>query len=266
MRQVVTLALLGFSYLLFGSELKEVKVSGQDNAQLKLVGDVSADSVTWKLSENTLDIVLPGTVLAKEHGDKIEITTPHSLIKRLSFINASNSSVKGKVIINGTVEDIQKRVNVNKVGNEIVFTVEYPKNNSSALRLLQEEQIPLAAQKKTAKNDSNEGYRSALMMITAFFLIVGIAGFVFVRFFRQKGAFRGARKYLIEQLGYCPVGAKAGVSLLKIGNDFVLVGITPNQISMLSHLPKLQEQYEEESGFERGVFKQAVAEEVKRLG
>jgi len=55
------------------------------------------------------------------------------------------------------------------------------------------------------------------------------------------------------------------VSLLKVGTEFVLVGITPNQISMLSHLPKLQEQYAEETGFERGIFKEAVSEEVQRL-
>lgn len=266
MRQVVILAILGFSYLLLGSELREVAVLGQENAQLKLVGDFSPDSLAWKVQDNSLEISLPGTVLSKEHGDKIELVAPHALIKRVSFINTTNSTVKGKVVLNGSMEEIQKRVGISKAGNDVVMTVDYPRQNSSTLRLLQEEQIPLVGQKKNLQQESQSNYRTAITLVTVFFLLIGVAGFVFFRFFRQKGALRGARKYLIEQLGYCPVGTKAGVSLLKIGKDFVLVGITPNQISMLSHLPKLQEEYEEESGFERSVFKQAVAEEFKKLG
>lgn len=266
MRQVVILALLGFSYLLLGAELREVAVVGQENAQLKMIGDLSPDSAVWKVQDGILEIVLPGTVLSKEHGDKIELLGPHALIKRISFINTTNTTVKGKVVLNGSMEEIQKRIGISKVGNDLVMTVDYPRQNSSTLRLLQEEQTPLTGPKKSLQQESQSNYRTALTLVTLFFLIIGVGGFVFFRFFRQKGALRGARKYLIEQLGYCPVGTKSGVSLLKIGKDFVLVGITPNQISMLSHLPKLQEEYEEESGFERSVFKQAVAEEFKKLG
>ncbi|NDD05493.1 MAG: hypothetical protein EB078_11345 [Proteobacteria bacterium] len=89
--------------------------------------------------------------------------------------------------------------------------------------------------------------------------------FLVLRTVKNKVGLKGTRRYLIEQLGYHSLGAKSGVSLLRIGQEFVLVGVTPNSINIISHLPKLREQYEEETGFERGVFKQAIAEEVQRL-
>lgn len=265
MRQVLILAILGVTYLALGAELTSISVSGQDNALVSLAGEIPAESVSWRVQDNAIEVTISQASINKDQGEKIELISPHSLIKRLSFIQASQSTVKGKVIVNGSAEDLQKRVKLTKSNGGLVLALDYPKQNSTTLRLLQEEQAPLAHLATGAKSNGSTNYQYVFTLITLFFLLCIGGGFFFLKFFRNKGALRGARRYLIEQLGYCPVGPKAGVSLLKVGKEFVLVGITPNQISMLSHLPKLQEQYEEETGFERGVFKEAIAEEVQRL-
>jgi flagellar biogenesis protein FliO len=265
MRQVLVLALLGFTYLALGAELTSVSVTGQENALVRIAGDLPSESVSWKVVDNTIEFTISQASLAKDHGEKIELISPHALVKRLTFIQASGQAIKGKLIVNGSSEELAKRVKLAKSGDSLVLVVDYPKQNSSALRLLQEEQTPLAnlAGGNQTNNQSNSRY--VFTLVTLFLVLVSVGIFFLLRILRTKGALRGARKYLIEQLGYCPIGPKSGVSLLKVGKEFVLVGITPNQISMLSHLPKLQEQYEDETGFERVVFKEAVAEEVQRL-
>ena len=58
-------------------------------------------------------------------------------------------------------------------------------------------------------------------------------------------------------------GGKAGVSLIKVGSEFVLVGVSSHQVSFLSSLPKLESQYEDENRFERETFQAAVQQEVR---
>ncbi len=105
-------------------------------------------------------------------------------------------------------------------------------------------------------------------------MLVGIVAFLVASagiFFALKALQRrttggGNRRYLIESLSYCPVGpgGKAGLSLVKIGNEFVLVGVTAQQVTMLSTLPELKARYENESKYERGTFSQAVQEELAK--
>jgi len=265
MRQVLLLALFGLSYLALGAELKSVSVSGQDNALISMVGEIPAESVSWRVVDNTIELTISEGMIAKEHGEKIELVAPHVLVKRLSFIQSSQASIKGKLIVNGSAEALTKRVKLAKSNGALVLTLDYPQQNSNTLRLLQEEQTPIANLASSSKSVASNDSHYVFTLVTLFLVLCAAGGFFLLRTFRSKGALRGARKYLIEQLGYCPVGPKSGVSLIKVGKEFVLVGVTPNQISMLSHLPKLQEQYEEETGFERGVFREAVAEEVQRL-
>jgi flagellar biogenesis protein FliO len=265
MRQVLIAFLLCCAYFAIGAEVSNVKVTGQDRAELSFLGDLPAEPPTWKISDNTLELMFSGTHLAPEHGGKLELESPHALIKRLSLYSSGDNNLKGKIVLNGSMEGIKKRIQMGRSGKDLVLAVDYPKTESATLKLMQEEQIPLTGLAVAGKSEGSRNYRTAVLLVLFVLLSLGLGAFIFVRFVKNKGGLSGTRRYLIEQLGYYPMGAKAGVSLLRIGKEFVLVGVTPNSINIISHLPKLQEQYEEESGFERGVFKQAIAEEVQRL-
>jgi flagellar biogenesis protein FliO len=98
-------------------------------------------------------------------------------------------------------------------------------------------------------------------------LVLGGAAFAswnFARILKKKGSWKGSRRYLIETLAQVPVGdnRKTNVTLLKIGSEFILVGVTAEHVSFLSSLPRLQEQYLEESSMERDTFNEAVKEET----
>lgn len=265
MRQVVLLSLVFLGYLAFGNQVNNLTVTGQDRAEIEVMGQLPTSSPTWKVQDNVLEVSWPNTSLAPNHGEKLEVSAPHALIKRVTLLQGANDTLKGRIVINGSMEGIRDRVKINHSDKRTSFSVDYPTQNGNTMKMLQEEQTPIAAAAFTQRSDSSSGYRTVVGVIALFLLFCMVGGFVFYRYFKGKGALRGARRYLIEQLSYCPLGAKSGVSLLKVGHEFVLVGITPNQISMLSQLPKLQEQYEQETGFERGVFQEAVAEEVQRL-
>jgi flagellar biogenesis protein FliO len=265
MRQVVLLTLIFMGYLAFGYEVENVAVTGQDRAQIEVAGQLPPSAPAWKVQDNVLEVSWPNTKLASKHGEKLELSAPHALIKRVTLLQGANDTLKGRIVINGSMEAIRERMTLSNSGSSTLVSIDYPTQNGNTMKLLQEEQTPIAASAFLQKNESAGSYRTVVGIISLFLLLCVVGGLVFFRFFKGKGALRGARRYLIEQLSYCPLGAKSGVSLLKIGTEFVLVGITPNQISMLSQLPKLQEQYEEETGFERGVFQEAVAEEVQRL-
>lgn len=265
MRQIVLLALFFMGYLALGYQLESVRVGGEDRAQIEFVGQLPESPRAWKVQDNAIEVSWANTKLASQHGEKLELLAPHTLIKRVTLIQGSDDTLKGRIVMNGTMEGIRDRIKLSTTEKGPSFTVDYPAQNANAMRMLQEEQTPLANSAFMKKQDSSSGYRTVVGVISVFLLFCLVGSYLFFRYFKGKGALRGARRYLIEQMSYCPLGAKSGVSLLKIGREFVLVGITPNQISMLSQLPKLQEQYEEETGFERHVFQEAVAEEVQKL-
>lgn len=265
MRQVVLLSLFFIGYLAFGYQVENLNVRGQDKAQIEVLGQLPKESPSWKVQDNVLELSWPNTKLAAKLGEKLELTAPHALLKRVTLVQGAHDTVKGRIVINGSLEGIKDRIKFISSESGISVAIEYPLQNATTMKLLQEEQTPISASALSQKTENASGYRTVFGVIALFLLFCFVGGFGFYRYLKGKGNFRGARRYLIEQLSYCPIGAKSGVSLLKIGREFVLVGITPNQISMLSQLPKLQEQYEEEAGFERGVFQEAVAEEVQRL-
>jgi flagellar biogenesis protein FliO len=137
---------------------------------------------------------------------------------------------------------------------------------AATIKLLQEEQAPIATEASAAKSSSSAGWVRLFLALFVFSLAGGGA-YVAAKFLKKQGAFRGSRKYLVENLAYCPVGpgGKTGVGLIKVGSEFVLVGVTGQQVSFLSNLPKLSAQYESENHFERDTFRAAVEEEVQRL-
>ena len=265
MRQIVLLALFFIGYLALGYQVDSVKVGGEDRAQVEFVGQLPEAAPSWRIQDNTVELSWSGTKLAAQHGEKLELSAPHTLIKRVTLIQGAGDTLKGRVVMNGSMEGIRDRIKLVPSGASAVLSIDYPAQNATTMKLLQEEQTPFAPSAFLKKNESSSSYRTVVGIVALFLLICLGGAYLFFRYVKGKGALRGARRYLIEQLSFCPLGAKSGVSLLKIGREFVLVGITPNQISMLSQLPKLQEQYEEETGFERGVFQEAVAEEVQKL-
>lgn len=127
------------------------------------------------------------------------------------------------------------------------------------------EELPIVSQQAVlSKKESESSIIRIILSIVLILLLGGISVFA-IRFFKRKEFRSGTRKYLIEKVTFCPLGPKVGVSLLKVGKEFVLVGVTPSQVSFLSTLPKLQAQYEEEKKFDTGTFRAAVEEEVGRI-
>src|SRR5690606_14075960 len=95
------------------------------------------------------------------------------------------------------------------------------------------------------------------------------AGVYLVKFSKGKSMVwrGGTRRHLIETVAQAPLaGGKASVAILRVGSEFVMVGVTPNSVSHLSNLPKLQEEYEAETSLERDSFKEAIAQQVRRGG
>lgn len=139
------------------------------------------------------------------------------------------------------------------------------KDNAPA-SLFQEEETPLNLNASGSSHVAEPHFQAGqLLLVFLLLLVAGGCTVFFFRFLKTKGKWQGSRKYLIEQLGYCPMGTKTGVSLIKVGKEFLLIGITPQQVTMLSKLPKLEAQYEEESQFERETFRDAVGQEIHRM-
>lgn len=253
------------SAVVFGAEINGVQVSGEDKATVTFQGNLPAQVPSWRVNDGTLEVTFPSTTLGPAIKEKLDMESPHALVRRLSLYAIDDSTVRAKLILNGSTEGMKDRIRLGKDGDQLLLSIEYPKGQSATLNLLKEEQKPISVGPEKSVAATGKGYGLTIAIVLFTLLSAGIATFLFTKFLRKKGGLKGSRKFLIEQLGYCPLGTKTGVSLLKIGSEFVLVGVTPNQVSMLSSLPRLQEQYEEEASFERGVFKESVAEEVRRL-
>lgn len=249
----------------FAQTLTQVNVSGEKEAVLQFNG-VSTEPV-WKVRSNVLELTFNGTTLAQETEGKLDLSSPHPLIKRVSAFQSEKDVVRVNVVMNGSLDGIDERVRLEKNANGITLKCAYPKGDVSFLDSLKEEEIPLTQTQKSgekkAEKEMGVGVTIAITLLALVFF--GCAAFYSFRFLKTKGGFRGTRKFLIEQLGYCPLGPKMGVSLIKIGEEFVLLGVTPGNISMLSSLPKLRDQYLEENKFERNTFKEAVEEEYNRM-
>lgn len=263
-RGLLTIASL-IAVTVFGAEITGVEVTGEDKAVVSFQGTFNDQVPAWKVNDGNLEITFSGTHLGEPIKQKLDLESPHALVRRLSVYALDEQTTRAKVILNGSLEALRDRIHVGKDGGRLLFSIDYPKGQSAALNLLREEQKPLAAQSEKTVINSGKGYGLTLAILILTLLGAGAATFFFTKFLRKKGGVRGSRKFLIEQLGYCALGTKTGVSLLKVGNEFVLVGVTPGNVNFLSNLPRLQEQYDEEASFERGVFKESIAEEVRRL-
>jgi flagellar biogenesis protein FliO len=237
---------------------KEARLSFKMDGAVRDVPKVS-------VKENVLELLFAGVTL--EEGKKIDLVSPHVLISRVSVFEPEKGRVKARIVVNGSVERLRERLTLTKSDSGVLGTVALPDGENPTLSLLKEEQLPLA---REASGGTLPKVQSgwAQTLVPLFLLLVlcagGLAGF---RYLKGKGKLGGSRKYLVEHVSYCPVGhgGKAGVSLVRVGPDFYLVGVTAGQVNLLSAMPQLSNQYKEETKLERESFQEAVAQEVKRL-
>ncbi|NDG25624.1 MAG: hypothetical protein EB120_00430 [Proteobacteria bacterium] len=59
MRQFLIAFLLCCAYFAIGAEVKEVKVGGTERAEVSIVGDLTSESPSWKITNNILELNLP---------------------------------------------------------------------------------------------------------------------------------------------------------------------------------------------------------------
>lgn len=263
--KVLSLGMLVCAFALAGGNLEAVKVAGEKSAEISFVGVTTAPAM--QIDENTIDLVFADSKLAESLGGKIDLLSPHTLVQRVSAFPTERGGVRAKIVVNGTAEGLRQRLQTKAEGGAVKLAISYPSGADATLKLLKEEQAPLAAETLQAPTTSGHSGWGRLFLAFLVFALAGGGTYVAARFLKKKGAFVGSRRYLVENLAYCPVGpgGKTGVSLIKVGSEFVLVGVTANQVSFLSNLPKLAEQYESETHFERDTFRAAVEEEVNRM-
>lgn len=264
MKAISLFALCVFAANSHAYQIQSIKVVGEKKAEIQFLGG-AIPVPTYKIAEGVLELSFPGAELTEASQGKLDLESPHALIRRVSVFSPEKNLVKAKIVVNGTVENLKDRISLARIENGLGATLEFPQGESATLNLLKEEQLPIASLTAGTKKEGASFPYLQLVLVIVLLLTAGGTTFYFVKTLKGKGGLRGTRRYLIEQLGYVSLGAKTGVSLLKVGREFVLVGVTPNNVSMLSLLPKLQEQYDDETHFERGVFKEAMTEEVERI-
>ena len=103
-----------------------------------------------------------------------------------------------------------------------------------------------------------------LTLVCSVLSLVGVWVYLSVRFLGRRSAEKP--KAFVQEMSYCPIGpgGKAGVGVVKVGRELLLVGVTPNHVSALMPLKDMPEEYLAEKS-ERSTFKEAVEEEYRRL-
>lgn len=246
--------------------LDGVTVQGGDRAEVLFNIKQAEESVPQiQVNGSAVEIVFLGAEFSKEMTQR-SWSSVHPLIQSLQ-LSGEKGSVKAKLLVAGTAEALKKRVRLEKNEKAVRLFIDYPLNaeGKTASRWQDSEQLPLGnLDAKTEKAKSGQ----PLVVIFVVMLLVVVSGAVAVWYIKNAKGHpfkRGSRKYLIEQVAYHSLGNRNGVSLLKVGSEFVLVGITPQNVTMLSHLPELKKRYEDETQFEREEFKVAVEDELGRI-
>jgi flagellar biogenesis protein FliO len=249
----------------FAFEISSVKVQGEHEALVQFHGVGPKPSApTFKVAGNTIEVSLGNAILKDVYQGKLDVSSPHALVHRVSVYETSNKLLKATIVVNGSLEGLKNRVSFGEGGDAVNLKIEYPKVGNSTLDLLKEEQLPIQEISTTNKKEAKSFQWVQLVLFFVVMIAAGVGTFFVVKFAKAKGAWGGSRKYLIEQLSYVPIGGtKSGVALVKVGSEFVLLGVTPNQVSFLSSLPKLTQNYEEETLFEKNTFKEAVQEQIR---
>ena len=252
------------STLGLGFEISSVKVGGDSQASVEFIGTGNRSIPTYKVNGNAIEVSFNNSNLSAIHQGKLDVNSPHALVQRVSLFEAEGKQVRAVIVVNGSLEGIKNRISVSEGATGATLKLDYPKVGNSTLDLLKEEQAPLQDLRSEVKKESRGFQWVQLVLFLVVVVGAGASTFFVVKFAKTKGNWGGSRKYLIEQLSYVPIGGtKSGVALVKVGSDFVLLGVTPNQVNFISNLPKLSAQYEEESSFEKTAFSEAVQEQIR---
>jgi len=250
----------------FANELTDIRVGGDERAEITFYTNGNSKGLpSIRFENNTIEVTLKDMVLPKQFDGKIDLASPHTLINRLSAYAPRADLLRTRIVIKGSTEKLKERVTVSTVPEGIRLSIAYPAQVASTMELLKQEDALLIAptvEKEKAESTNNTAQLFIAIMVI---LMAAVVTYFAVRFLRKKGHRGGSRKYLIEQMSYCALGTKSGVALLRVGNEFVLVGITPNQITQLSSMTNLQKRYEDESSFERDAFSDVVKQEFNKL-
>ena len=262
MSRLLILAAVCFQFAATAGEFIEVK--GEKEAYIKFKLPSKSGSVPeMKIKDNLVEIDFPTSESVTK---KVDVNSPHILINRITLIPLGDK-LRAQVVVNGSLEKLADRLKLSQVNDQVQLAVEFPKGITPTLDLLKEEHVPLISEKKEEKIPSIASGWGQVVTSALILLVLLSGGLYGYQVMRKRGKTTGTRKFLVEQVNYSPIGpgGKVGVSLVKVGTEFVLVGVTANQVNMITRLPKLEEQYEKETEFERSNFRDAVEKEYSRL-
>jgi flagellar biogenesis protein FliO len=253
-----------FGIQAFSAELLSVKTAGESSAEVSFHSDEALTAVP-RLSFDDNRIELTFSNLKISPALQPEALSPHALIQKISLSPVEGGSARVRIVVNGSIAKLRDRVRLQKNDKGVTLSLAYPVGSEATLKLLQEEQATLDP-KKNESTQQRAGFGWFRWVLSIFLLAAaGVGTWAFVRFAKKKVGWRGSRKHLIETVAGTTLGdGKASVAILRVGGEFVMVGVTSQQVSFLSHLPKLQAQYEMENSLERDSFNEAISEELRR--
>ena len=256
---------------LFGYEIESVDLLKEK--QTKMMFYLSKDAwekgnylpVSYSVDGQRMHLVFREASLSPFLSQHLSRQFSDPLVENITF-ETSNSEIHATVQFASTVDAVwlsqlvQKR---NKDG--IFFPLKY--QSPSEQKRLEAEGVPLQFDKIDKPNVSLFRPTNFFALLLAV-MMAAVCTFLFIKLTQRSkvmSKMRGSRKYLIEHLSTYQLSPKSSVSLLKIGEEFVLIGVTPSQVNHLSSLPMLEKIYHEENRFERETFKEAVSQEANAL-
>lgn len=271
MRHLTFYLLAATSLAANGAVLSDVTVGGEGNANVLFRFDAPVTAQLSLGTEGVLRVLFKNASLGTKRKNGVQLDSPHLLVSALKVQPdpSDNESLRAEISVNGSVEGLDKRTKLQKTADgawqlELLLPAGI---SSAAIELLKEEQTPVLSDKPKKVAASGPGSLATTAIVLLLVAVaVGGTGFAW-RVLKAKGVRSGSRRYLIENLAQVPVGpqGKASVCLLRVGAEFVLIGVSGQNVSYLSGLPKLTEQYEQDTELERSSFREAVAEESRRV-
>ncbi len=85
-------------------------------------------------------------------------------------------------------------------------------------------------------------YSSLIKMLSSLLIVLALIVFVayIAKRFLRSGLSRWRAAPLIQVLSTAYLGPKREISIIEVGKEFLVVGITPNQISLITRLDRSQ--------------------------
>ena len=209
------------------SELN-IKVTGDKDAELLFEGVKLTKLPELRIKDDVLEFILPQMKLSASANGEANLVSPHPLIE--------------KVTVKQLAEGIQVQVKSKKK--------EHLKERAKAflaskgLRIKLSEQKPIAKKapvpKKMASGDvwGAMGQEFEGMLFVGLILLAAAGGyFIYLRKKKSKGVSTNAKSDgVIESIAHCDLEAKPGVRVVRVGKEYLLLGITNQQISLLAVL------------------------------